>query len=364
MKINFEDYDFSEFIIRDGLLCGIPAKLIIPNHIGTKFTQRNKIFRSSIWDLDGNLLSASLPKFVNFGENPENFPLPLSIDNCSFVDKIDGSLTCISYINNQVSMRTRGTFSIDTMENKTDFGLCLYKYPKIINWLMHHPHYTLLCEITTPNLRIILDYGPEPDFWLVGAVNKDDYSLMIQSDLDKLGIELGVKRPESFSFNSIEELLKDVSGLIDREGICLYSKNSQEIHKIKALIYLKLHRFKENATLENTIDLFIEYGCPSHQEFEYKLKNQFDYECFKLIQDYVSVVCDTYKEVLTIIDQMKSFIEPLKLLPRKEAALKIIGEYEESNRKSFCFRLLDNRELGGDEIKKLIVQLLKNELST
>lgn len=360
MKITFTKGEFTDFMVKNGMFCGILANLITPNHIGTKFTQRNKIFRSSIWSEEGELLSAGFPKFVNFSENPENFPIPLTIDNCSFVDKIDGSLTCIDYLNKQLSMRTRGTFSIDTMENKSDFERCLSKYPKISEWLQQNSHYTLLCEITTPNLRIVIDYGSEPDFWLVGAVNKNDYSLMSQSDLNDLGIELGIKRPESFSFTSIETLLKEVSLWVGREGVCLYSKNGQEIHKIKAEVYLKLHRFKENATLDNTVELFVEYHYPSYLDFESKLKNQFDYECWNMIRGYASLTCDAYKEVLKIVAHMKSFVEPLKTLPRKDAAMKILGAYGETNRKSFCFNLLDSKELDGEAIKKLMFQVLKN----
>lgn len=362
MKINFTEHDFTDFLVKDGVFCGLSAKLVNPNHIGTKFTQRNKIFRSSIWSEDGILLSAGLPKFVNFSENPENFPVPLSIEHCSFVDKIDGSLTCIDYVNNQISMRTRGTFSIETMENKLDFETCLTKYPKISNWLNSNSNYTLLFEITTPNLKIVIDYGSEPDFWLVGAVNKNDYSLMTQSNLDTLGIELEVKRPQSFSFNSIDDLLKEVSAWVGREGLCLYSKQGQEIHKIKAEVYLKLHRFKSNATLENTLELFVEYGCPSYQDFENKLQNQFDYECWNMIRGYASLVCDEYKEVVKIVDHMKTFVEPLKSLPRKDAALKIISSYsgESNNRAGFCFKLLDNKTLQPDDIKKLMFQCLKN----
>jgi hypothetical protein len=364
MKINFEDYDFTDFMVKEGAFCGEWSKLITPNHIGTKFNQRNKIFRSSIWSMDGQLLSAGLPKFVNFSENPDNFPVPLSTNNCSFVDKIDGSLTCIDYFNKQISMRTRGTFSINTMENKVDFELCLSKYPKIAEWLMDNSHYTLLFEITTPNMKIVLDYGTEPDFWLVGAVNKNDYSLMTQPDLDKLGVILGVKRPASFSFNSIDELLNVVSKWVGREGICLYSKNGQEIHKIKAEVYLKLHRFKENATLENTLELFVEYGCPPYQDFENKLQTQFDYECWNMIRGYASQVCDAYKEVLKIIAHMKEFTDPLKALPRKDAAMKIISSYggESNNRAAFCFKLLDGKTLQSDDIKKLLFQCLKNKI--
>ena len=70
MHINFADYDLTEFAIKEGVFGGIWSKLITPIHIGTKFTQKNKIFRSSIWSTDGELISAGLPKFVNFSENP------------------------------------------------------------------------------------------------------------------------------------------------------------------------------------------------------------------------------------------------------------------------------------------------------
>lgn len=363
MKINFTDYDFTDFMVKEGSFCGEWSKLITPNHIGTKFTQRNKIFRSSIWSVDGQLLSAGLPKFVNFSENPDNFPVPLSINNCSFVEKIDGSLTCIDFFNNQISMRTRGTFSIDTMENKPDFELCLSKYPTINEWLKQNSHYTLLFEITTPNLKIVLDYGNKPDFWLVGAISKNDYSLMPQSDLDILGKILGVERPQSFSFNSIEELLRDVSKWIGREGICLYSKRGQEIHKIKAEVYLKLHRFKENATLDNTLELFVEYGCPPYMDFENKLQTQFDYECWNMIRGYASQVCDAYKEVLQIIAHMKEFVEKHKNLTRKDFAILTFKSYggEGNNRSNFVFQILDGKNLmeNKDAIKKLLFQVLK-----
>lgn len=347
------------FLVKDGFFCGLFCKLVNPNHIGTKFTQKNKILRSSIWTDDGELLSAGFFKFVNFGENPENFPVPLSIDNCVFVEKIDGSLTCIDFVNDQISMRTRGTFSIETMENKSDFDYCLAKHPSIIEWLKINSNYTLLCEITTPNLKIVIDYGNEPAFRLVGAVNKHDYSLMTQIELDELGIKLGLTRPISFSFNSIDELLSDVATWTDKEGICLYSKNGQEIHKIKAEVYLKLHRFKSNATLENTLELFVEYNYPTYQEFETMLQTQFDYECWNMIRGFASSICDASKQVKQIIDGITNFVEPSKSVPRRIAAQSILSSYGTTGRSNMAFTLLDGKPLSTDQIKKLYWQVLK-----
>jgi hypothetical protein len=360
MKINFLDYDTNEFLIKDGIFCGIPSKLIQPNHVGVKFTQKNKIFRSSIWSTDGCLLSGGFYKFVNFLENPENFPVPSSLNGCKIVDKIDGSLAIIDYINNTLSCRTRGTFSYVTMRNASDFDYCLNKYPSIQNWIQSHSNYSLLLEITTPSLKIVLDYGNDPDFWLVGAVNKDNYELMTQANLNDLSHIVGIKRPSYYTFTSMDNLLESIRIMKGKEGCCLYSKADQEIHKIKAEQYLKLHRFKENATLENTLELFVEYGCPSYEEFENKLQSQFDYECWSMIRGFASNVCDAKKEIDKIINHMIEFVEPLKIIPRKDAAKKIIDSYGISNRQSFCFQILDGKILGSDAIKKLLWQILKN----
>jgi hypothetical protein len=208
----------------------------------------------------------------------------------------------------------------------------------------------------------VLDYGPTPQFWLVGVVNKDDYSLMPQNELDTLGIDLGLSRPNSFSFDSLDQLLSEVSNWIGREGICLYSKSGQEIHKIKAEAYLRLHRMKsELSSLEKVIDVWISQGYPSYTDFYNYIQTTFDYELAEYCRGNISDICDGYKEVQKIIAHMTAFVEPLKGFPRKDAALKIISSYggELNNRAAFCFRLLDCKPLQSDDIKKLLFQVLK-----
>lgn len=361
MKINFTDYDLTGFDAKNGMFAGIPCYLITPNHIGTKFTQKNKIFRSSVWTRVGQLLSGGLKKFVNLGENPIEFPSPLTTNKCTIIEKVDGSLVCIDYVNDQVSMRTRGTFSYTSLDNFADFDYCLEKYPFIVTWLQTNPQYTLLCEITTPNLRIIVDYGTEPEFWLIGAINKDDYSLMPQHELDELGKYLQLKRPSKFSFSTMAEMLLGVEAWEDKEGVCLYSGNDQEIHKIKAAHYLKCHRFKSEATLENTLELYFSLGRPSYQDFQTKLIETFDYECFEMVRGYASDICDAAKKVKEIIDGIDNFVvETLSKLPtRKDQALKIMASYGDSSRSGFVFTRLDNKPLTDDQIKKIFWQALK-----
>jgi hypothetical protein len=360
MKIDLQSIDQENFTISTGIFCNVPAVLVIPHHIGTKFNQQNKIFRSSIWSLNGELLSASFKKFVNWGENPENFPTPNSLKNTTIVEKIDGSTVVIDYVNDVLSMRTRGTFSINTMENASDFEVCIGKYCKIKDWLQSHPNYSLICEITTPNLRIVIRYGDEPDFWLIGAINKDDYSLMTQTELDQLASELGLKRPEKYTFSTISDLLENVDKWIGKEGVCLYSSDNQEIWKIKATDYLIKHRLKDEfGNIEKIVDFFISEGCPDYAVFSERIASVTDWETFQEVRGDVSKIIDAWKNVNNIVDYMKIFVQPLKSLPRKDAALKILSSYGETNRSSFCFTILSGKELGPDQFKKLLWQSLK-----
>lgn len=360
MKINVFSIDREQFNIKQDIFCGVPVFLVTPQRIDCKWTQQNRIFRSSVWSDDGELLSAALPKFTNFGENPEHFPTPKTLDGTQIISKIDGSLAILDWVNGQLSCRTRGTLNASSLDNYADFQYCLAKYPKIVTFLSAHPQYTLLCEITTPNLQIVINYGSKPDFWLIGLVDKTNYRLATQQELDQLGLELDIKRPKYYSFESIDAVLLDAQTRKGIEGYCLYSNNGQTIHKIKSAEYLAKWRFRERATLENTVDLYFGYNCPAYQEFEKLLTQQFDYECWTMIRGFVSSICNAAKDAEKVIDGMSRFVDNVRVLPTRRAqAERILQAYGQTNRANFCFKLLDGKSLNHDDRKKLIYQMLK-----
>ena len=361
MKINFKDYDLTNFLIKEGELCGVTSRLIQPNHIGTKFSQHNKIFRSSIWTPDGELLSASYYKFVNFGENPTEFPVPTDIKGWSFVDKIDGSCVIVDYVNEQFSARTRGTFSYKGMENVADFDLAFSKYPKITEFIRDNPNYSLLLEIVTPNLKIVLNYD-EIDFFLTGCVDKRDYSLLSQQQLDNLSVLLELKRPDYYTFNSVQDLLEKVEKYKGKEGVVAYSPNGQHLLKIKSEWYRKLHAAKESfRNIEAVIDVWFVFDQPDYNTFVNQLSEQYDYETMLICQGYISRICDGAKEVQKIVDGMQRFVnDTLKHLPTRRAqAEKVLSAYSTTNRASMVFALLDGKSLSKEQTKKLLFQVLK-----
>jgi hypothetical protein len=351
----------------DHVVNGHVLTLVQPNHIGVKWTQKNKIFRSSVWDSEGNLVSAGFPKFTNFGESPEEFPVPSSLTNTVIVEKLDGSLLIVSKYKGEFIYRTRGTVDARPLNNGHEIAII----QKQLNESGFIAHYNDVCgetwnrsflfEWTSPNQKIVINYGDTPTFKLIGIVSHHDYSLESQTVLDEIAVEWNFDRPDTFTFGSVSALLAEIEQWKGQEGVVIYSKNGQALHKVKTPEYLKLHSFRSNATFENTVELFFAFDMPLYSNFEQQLVTKFDYECFNMIKGFISNICDGYKEVLELVSGMKNFASKVKKLPtRKEQAMAIFSSYgKESNRSSYVFSLLDGKELTKDQLKKLLYQITK-----
>lgn len=360
MNYDLDSVDRTQFNVVPHIIAGDNCFLVTPMRMGVDWTQQNKVLRSSVWNSDGELVSAGFAKFVNWGEKPDVFPVPTSLKNAVVVDKLDGSLLIVSKYKGQFILRTRGTVDASKLDNGCEVEVFKEKHSLVLR----HDYsdtwdHSMLFEWCTPSNKIILDYGPTPTWKLVGLVHHDDYSLAGQDTLDFIANQLDLQRPETFTFSTVKELIASVEQWKGKEGVCIYSKDGQEIHKCKAADYLLKHRFKENATLENTLDLFVAYGYPQYQEFEAKLAEQFDHECFVMVRGFASTIVDAFKQVKDIEDGMYRFALPLMKIPRKDAAAKVLQSYGVTNRSNFVFTLLDGKPFGDKEYTKLMRQVLK-----
>ena len=364
MKIDIDKVDRTQFMVHHfHSLNGEIVHLIQPQHIGTKWTQDNKHMRSVVVNYEGEVISAGLPKFTNWQENPDNFPVPNSLRNCTVMEKLDGSLLIVSKYNGQYILRTRGTVDASTMANGHE--LELFK-DTILSKLQDNNdtwNYSVLFEWLSPRNVIVLRYSDEPMWKLIGFIDHTDYSLATQNVLDVMAKKYDLLRPEIYTFTDITDMLQIVDKWQDREGVCLYSKNGQTIHKIKASKYLLLHHLKsELSSLEKIMDVWLEQGMPDYNTFYNYIFTTFDFELAEQVKGMISRIVDGKKEVNKIVDGMNSFVNNrLRLLPtRKEQAQLVISSYGETNRAAFVFKILDNRPLGKEEYKKLMFQVLKN----
>ena len=362
MKIDLDKVDRTQFMVHEHSLNGEIVHLIQPQHIGTKWTQDNKHMRSVVVNYEGEVISASFPKFTNYGENPEHFPVPNSLKHCTVVEKLDGSTLIVSKYNGQYILRTRGTVDASTMAN--GFELELFK-STILSKLQDNNdtwNYSVLFEWLSPRNVIVLRYSDEPMWKLIGFIDHTDYSLATQDVLDVMAKKYDLLRPEIYTFTDITDMLQIVDKWQDREGVCLYSKNGQTIHKIKASKYLLLHHLKsELSSLEKIMDVWLEQGMPDYNTFYNYIFTTFDFELAEQIKGTISRIVDGKKEVNKIVEGMNSFVNNrLRSLPsRKEQAQLVISSYGETNRAAFVFKLLDGKSFGKEEYKKLMFQVLK-----
>ena len=378
MKIDINKLDLTQFMAHQHMVAGEVVTLVQPQHIGTKWTQDNKHLRSSVWNHEGELISAGFPKFTNWGENPEHFPVPTSLRNCTVMEKLDGSLLIVSKYKGQYILRTRGTVDASTMANGhelTEFKSYLDCIDKLISELMDTPYndtpfsdyldtwpVSVLFEWVSPINKIVINYGDKADWYLVGIVNHETYNLGSQDLLDEFAKDLGVKRPATYTFTDVNDLLQNVDQWKGKEGVCVYSKNDQTIHKVKGAWYLALHHMKsELSNIEKVMDVWLEQGMPDYGTFYNYIFTTFDYELAEQCKGMISKIVDAKKEVDKIVWGMNLFVNTrLRSLPsRKEQAQVVISSYGETNRASFIFKLLDGKSLGKEEYKKLMFQVLK-----
>jgi hypothetical protein len=352
VKIDLSKIDKENFSIKEKLIAGDKCFLINP--IGNPdWTQQNCILRSSIWNENGEPVSLGFKKFTNWLENPKEFPVPESLDSCSIVTKMDGSLIVVSKYKNELIIRTRQTFDANIHENSQELSLLLDYLAPIFEATKNLETWTssLLFEWVSPTNKIILDYS-EPDFIFIGAIEHEDYSLWQQKTLDSFAEDNNLKRPEYFSFGSINDLIDNVQKWQDKEGVVLYSNNGQSLHKIKAAAYLLKHRFKSQASLEHTLDLYCKFGYPEYGDFRNLLIKEFDYECFLLVEGFILKILEAKRYADDQIEVFKKYIDQNKELTQKDFAIKVLSENKENS--SFIFEIKGKNKLSDKNYRKLI----------
>ena len=361
MKIDLSSIDRENFLVHEHVISGETCYLVQPTYIGSRWSIDTLHFRSSLWNSNGELISASFKKFFNWSEQPDLVSVPTDLSDAQLMEKLDGSTLIMSKYKGELILRTRGTVDATKLDNGDEIEFLKKKYPKVFSFfdVCETGNVSYVFEWVSPKNKIVLDYGPEADIYLTAAIGHDDYSMFSQYELDVISELMEVKRPKVFNYSSTDEMLKSIDVLQGQEGICVYFNNGQDIRKVKSAQYLALHRFKSNATLDNTVELFFGLNKPEYSEFEKQLIEKFDHECFEMVKVYASQICSAFKEVEKIMDGFKSFAETVRGLSRKDAASLILKEYSKDARTSYVFNIIDGKVIDDEKLKKLLYQVLQ-----
>lgn len=204
---------------------------------GGHWNRWTKMFRGLIVDRDGRIVSRPFEKFFNLEEiSPDVIPKenPVSITN-----KLDGSLGISYFVNGEMFIATRGSFTSDqAMEANEMLVTCgLDRY---INSL--RMDYTYLFEIIYPENRVVVDYGKERMLVLIGVINTETGEIINRSDWPKW--------PSSaFEYDTDVDVhnLRNAYPGDNREGFVVRWANGFMV-KLKYEGYVKLHRIMTGLT--------------------------------------------------------------------------------------------------------------------
>lgn len=331
-----------------------------PHLEGVKWTQQNLIFRSSIWTADTyELVSPGLKKFFNWDQHLEIDPPPTDLKKAKIMEKLDGSCLVVSKLNGELIIRTRRA-NARAMLNGDEIDQFMVRYPDVFNSPLLDTH-SLIFEWLTPTNRIVLRYD-EPEIRLTAAIDHDTYSYATQKELDGYALNMGVKRPRVFDFDSVEALLLAQEDLQNEEGYCVYYSNDQKIRKVKSEWYVAVHNVRNGLTLKNVIELYFAAKCPDFKEFMGIALEQYKMEGMQDAMPFISTVHDGMKTVREIEAGMIRFVigleKPGAFKNRKEQADHIFSSYGKTDRAAMVFTILDGRALEPKQLKKLLYQCL------
>jgi len=341
--INFPSTE--EFCVRECVIANTSCNLVFPHQIGVKWTEENKVFRSSIWTEEGELVSASWKKFTNLGEQLEFEPLNIDSD-IEFIHKIDGSTLIVSKFKGELIARTRGTHDATILENGDEIPFLKEKYPLVFNNdILNSERYSIVCEWYSPKNVIVEREAEEPTLWLTGIIKHEDYSYLSQKELDILSTEWKVERPFRYQFNSLSSMIESVNHWKKGEGIVIYGNNGQVLKKTKSDRYLLLHKIKSqlNST-DNLIDFYIEKGMSSFENFSKIIETEFDFEIAVQLKDEIEKICNAGEKSNNCIDNLIEMVHAIRRVEtRKEQAEMIKRNCSDNS--AYAFAILDNKEI-------------------
>jgi len=326
------------------------------------WTKDNLIFRSSMWNAKGELVSAGFPKFFNWDERSELFSEPTDITQCNVLEKLDGSLLIVSRYKETFIFRTRAGL-VTSRGHKNWQELEKFKerliptisqiLPLSENW-----DFSLLFEWVSPINQIVIHYY-EPDFYLIGNVYHQDYRLAEQITLNNLAVKGLFKRPKYYHYDNIESLKDAIKALKGEEGVVVYSQNDQVLHKCKSDWYRNIHHLKtEVASEKKMLDLWFNLGKPPKDHFQSYIENTYDFEILEYWQSFIQRLYKVHADILSIAAQLRILfgIHNVFELPRAQQAEWIRNNIIKS-RQSLAFRMLLHDTIEDKQLRNLIEQI-------
>lgn len=372
MKIDLSKIG-SDFVVRPVEINGGEFTLIHPNPEPFVWRYEDRFLRSCVVDAEGEVVSMGFPKFVNLGENEEEFGPhgdELFTGKVEVFEKLDGSLIIVDVVDGKLNVRSRETSTVERLDSGDEILMLVRGLIGDIRGICDG--YSLLFEYVSRRNQIVLDYGENPRLYLVGRVSHANGELTSQQALHGVASYFGVARPRYYSFNDLEGFISDVRKWEGKEGVCIYV-GGQTIYKVKSEYYLKLHREVETFNSpKKLLDIYFEgvkeidlwtanKGLRTHDALIHHLHAYFEHETIQLRKHHAQTFMNAVYAVLGKTIEIREIVRNYLSEDRKDFAERLNTLLPNKWERGIAFQLFDwARPVKVDRFKKWVKRELKS----
>jgi RNA ligase len=210
--------------------------------------------RGSAFDLEtGECISAAFPKFFNVNERADTQENLIKDQIVEVYDKIDGSMIVASVINDSVYFKTKKSYFSDVAneasKNATDNVFALCKDMQERGW-------TPIFEYTSPNHRIVINYGDKSKFTLLALRHNKTGNIARHYRLKEVAERYGVipVKCHNLSWGELKDICENKEGI---EGFVLRLEDGRYV-KMKTDWYLKMHHTSTNLRIRDVVAAIID----------------------------------------------------------------------------------------------------------
>lgn len=220
--------------------------------------ETSKHCRGLILDEQGIIVERPFSKFWTFKQYlsesmvllSENQIFRIPKGEFRLLEKIDGTMVTLYWINNKPYLATQRSF---TNAKAIEATKLLYeKYSNLFSKL--NRRYTYVFEAVYPETKVLIDYGDTRELYLIGVIDKRSG---ISLELPDIGFPLCRDFTSEYGYVSSLNDLKEIN-LLNHEGFVIYYKNGDMI-KLKFPWYQQAHKI---------LDSFLHYDKISYAHFK------------------------------------------------------------------------------------------------
>ena len=191
--------------------------------------------------------------FTKFGNYGEIYAADIDWQSARVQEKIDGSIIKVYFYNKKWHIATNST--IDANEalagsSQRSFGELFYEAAENQNfdWDRLDKKCTYMFELTSPESRVVIDYGDTPKIWHIGTRN-----IATEKEIET---DIGIIKPKQYPLGDLASCIEaaktinDNKDSIENEGFVVVDKDYNRI-KIKSPEYVFIHHILPNGAVSD-----------------------------------------------------------------------------------------------------------------